>query len=135
MPGSLSTVLLVCVSKVAAAATEKGVIRRIWPIHLTGVALVAGSPGSSCGGVVQGRRMAADSWGLAGRLFWLRLGDQVAVAHGVVIDGELEDPVEQQAATAGTAAVETEHELVEVAGQVGVVDGALMGAQQPPFGQ
>ena len=69
--------------------------------------------------------MAADSWGLAGPLFWLRLGDQVAVAHGVVVDGELEDPVEQQAATAGTAAIETEHELIdsfelvgECAGQV-----------------
>src|SRR5665811_802850 len=107
----------------------------LWPIHSTGVALVGGSPGSSCGWAFQGRRMAADSWGLAGRLFWLRLGDQVAVAHGVVVDGELEDPVEQQAATAGTAAVETEHELVEIVGQVGVVDGALMGAQQPPFGQ
>jgi hypothetical protein len=110
-------------------------VRSLWPIHLTGVALVGRSPRSSCGWAFQGRRMAADSWGLAGRLFWLRLGDQVAVAHGVVIDGELEDPVEQQAATAGTAAVETEHELVEVVGQVGVVDGALMGAQQPPFGQ
>jgi hypothetical protein len=73
--------------------------------------------------------------GLSGSLFWLRLGDQVAVAHRVVVDGELEDPVEQQAATARAAAVEAEHELVEVVGQVGVVDGALMGAQQPPFGQ
>ena len=34
MPGSLLTVLLVCVSKVAAAATEKGVIRRIYRIGL-----------------------------------------------------------------------------------------------------
>ena len=79
--------------------------------------------------------MAGGPWGVTGPLFWLRLGDQVAVAHGVVVDGELEDPVEQQAATARAAAVEAEHELVEVVGQVGVVDGALMGAQQPPLGQ
>jgi len=79
--------------------------------------------------------MAAGAGGLAVCLFWLRVGDQVAVAHGVVVDGELEDPVEQQAAAGRAAAVEAEHELVEVVGQVGVVDGALMGAQQPPFGQ
>jgi hypothetical protein len=57
--------------------------------------------------------MAAGTWGLAGPLFWLRLGDQVAVAHGVVVDGELEDPVEQQAAAARVAAVEAEHEIVD----------------------
>jgi hypothetical protein len=79
--------------------------------------------------------MAAGTWGLAGPPFWLRLGDQVAVAHGVVVDGELEYTVEQRAATARAAAVEAEHELVEVVGQVGVVDGALMGAQQPLLGQ
>src|ERR1035437_9676268 len=98
------------------SATGRAEIRRIRPIHLTGVALVGGSPGSSCGEVVQGRRMAAGTWGLAGPLFWLRLGDQVAVAHGVVVDGELKDPVEQQAAAARVAAVEAGHEMVEVVG-------------------
>src|SRR5665648_1004949 len=73
-------------------------IVRLWPIHLTGVVLVGGSPGSPGGWAFQGRWMAAGAWGLAGRLFWLRVGDQVAVAHGVVVDGELEDPVEQHAA-------------------------------------
>ena len=61
--------------------------------------------------------MAVGAGGLAGRLFWLRVGDQVPVAHGVVVDCELEDPVEQQAAAAGAAAVEAEHELVEVVGR------------------
>ena len=42
-----------------------------------------------------------------------------------MVVGDLEDAVEQQAAA---AAVEAEHELVEVVRWVGVVDGALMGA-------
>ena len=37
--------------------------------------------------------MAAGAWVRAGRLFWLRVGDQVAVAHGIVVDSELEDTV------------------------------------------
>jgi len=57
--------------------------------------------------------MAAGAWGLVGRLFWSRVGDQLAVAHGVVVDGKLEDPVEQQAAASRAAAVEAEHTLVD----------------------
>ena len=64
--------------------------------------------------------MAAGARRFAGSLCWLRVGNQVAVSHGVVVDGELEDPVEQHAAAAGSAAVEAEHELIEVIGQVGV---------------
>jgi hypothetical protein len=101
----------------------------LWPIHLTGVGVVGGSPGSS------GRRVAMSARGLAGLLVWLRVGDQIAVAHRVVIDGELKYPIEQHPAATGTAPIETEHELVEVVSQVRVVDGALMGAQQPPLGQ
>jgi hypothetical protein len=44
-------------------------------------------------------------------------------------DGELEDAVEDQTAATGTAAVEAEDELVEVAGQMGVVRRALVGAE------
>jgi hypothetical protein len=66
---------------------------------------------------------------------WLGVGDQVAVAHRVVIDGELKYPMEEQPAATGVASIEAEHELVEVVGQVRVVDGALVGAQQPPLGQ
>jgi hypothetical protein len=58
-----------------------------WPIHLTGVELVRVSPGSAGGWAFQGRWMAASTRGLSGSLFWLRLGDQVAVAHRVVVDG------------------------------------------------
>jgi hypothetical protein len=52
-----------------------------------------------------------------------------------VADGELENPVEDEASAAGGAAVEAEHELVEVALQVRPVDRSLVGAQQPPLGQ
>ena len=75
--------------------------------------------------------MAAGARRLAERVFWLRVDDQVPAAHGVVVDGELEDPVEQQHAAVGATAVEAEHELVELVRQVGVVDGALVGARLP----
>ena len=60
-----------------------GCPRKTCPAYpFNGVMLVGGSPGSPGGWAFQGRRMAAGAWGLAGRLFWLRVGDQVAVAHG-----------------------------------------------------
>jgi hypothetical protein len=69
----------------------------------------------------------------------VRLGlgveDEFVVADRFVADGELEDALEDEAATAGGAAVEAEHELVEVALQVRLVDRALVGAEQPPLGQ
>jgi len=52
-----------------------------------------------------------------------------------VAHGQFEQAIEDQAAAARAAAVEAEDELVEVAGQVGLVDGALVGAQQPALGQ
>ena len=97
--------------------------------------MVGGSPGSSGRRALQARWVAMSARGLARLLVWLRVGDQVAVAHRVVIDGELKYPIEQHPAATGTAPIETEHELVEVVSQVRVVDGALMGAQQPPLGQ
>jgi hypothetical protein len=56
-------------------------------------------------------------------------GDEVVVAHRVVGDGEFEHPVEDHPAASGAAAVEAEHELIQVAGQVGIVYRALVGAQ------
>jgi len=44
------------------------------------------------------------------------------VADRVVAGGEFQQPVEHQAAAAGAAAVETERELVEVPGQVRLID-------------
>jgi len=61
----------------------------------------------------------------AGRVRRVCLGfgveDEIAVADRFVADSELEDTVEDQAAAGGGAAVEAEHELVEVALQVRVV--------------
>jgi hypothetical protein len=62
-------------------------------------------------------------------------GDDVAVAHRVMPGGELENPAEQQAEAARAAAVEAEHELIQVPLQAGLLDRALAGAQQPPPGQ
>ena len=44
-------------------------------------------------------------------------------------DGEFEHPVEDKASAAGGAAVEAEHELVEVALKVCLVDRALVVAE------
>ena len=52
----------------------------------------------------------------------LRVDDEVAVADGIVADGECEHAVKDEASVAGGAPVEAKHELVEVALQVGLVD-------------
>ena len=52
--------------------------------------------------------------------------DEVLVAHRVVGDGEFEHPKEDHPPATGTPTIEAEHELVEVAGQVRVVRGALI---------
>ena len=57
-----------------------------------------------------------------GRCLGSRADDQVVVADRVVAGGEFQQPVEHQAAAAGAAAVETERELVEVPGQVRLID-------------
>jgi hypothetical protein len=46
--------------------------------------------------------------------FSAALLDHLAVAHRLVRDGQLEQPVEQHPTTPGRSSVETEHELVEV---------------------
>src|SRR5665811_1617140 len=99
--------------------------------------------------------MAADSWGLAGRLFWLRLGDQVAVAHGVVVDGELETRNPQANAatpdnrdsghrsgtrlgprpsTSGTARQHEEHPPAQATPVKWIGQSTLMGAQDAYHG-
>ena len=64
-----------------------------------------------------------------------RAGEEVLVAHRGVGHGEVEHPIEHHPAAAGTAAVEAEHELIQVPGQVRVAHRALVGAQQPPLDQ
>src|ERR1700760_1417922 len=86
------------------------VISPLGGIHLTGLVLVSGSPGSGGRWAGHAPRSAPgpgrDGWGGLGRAG----RDQVAVAHWVVGHGELKDPVERQPAGAGPAPVETEHE-------------------------
>ncbi|KXU82380.1 hypothetical protein CI15_33090 [Paraburkholderia monticola] len=58
---------------------------------------------------------------------------QILVAHGVMGHGEFQNPVKQQPGATGTSAVEAEHELVEVAGQVRHVHRSLVCFEQPAF--
>jgi len=79
--------------------------------------------------------------GLVGMRFrgsgWSRVAsaDELAVGGLVVDGGELEQAVEELAAVAGGAAVEAEHELVEVGVEVSLLDAALVGAEQPALQQ
>src|SRR5664280_1971978 len=111
------------------------VYRLIGGIQLTGLVQVRGAPGTRRSRAVQARWVATasrrDRLGPLG----LRVDDEVAVADRLVPDGELEDAVEHHAAAVRSAAVEAEGELVEVALQVGLVDRALVGAQQPALGE
>jgi len=88
-----------------------------------------------CPRTVHARRMAASSWRPGRDSLRLRVGDELAVAHRLVGDGEFEHPVEDHASAARAASVEPEDELVEVALQVRLVDRTLMRAQQPPLDQ
>src|SRR5664280_2853207 len=111
------------------------VYRLIGGIQLTGLVQVRGAPGTRRSRAVQARWVAtASRWDRLGPL-GLRVDDEVAVADRLVLDGELEDAVEHHAAAVRSAAVEAEYELVQVALQVGLVDRALVGAQQPALGQ
>lgn len=62
-------------------------------------------------------------------LAWTWAPDEFLVADRVLVDGELQDNAhEHQAPLACCAAVEPEHELVQVAGKVLTVHCSLMGA-------
>ena len=50
-------------------------------------------------------------------------------------DCKFQDAVEQHPSASGVPTVEAEHELVEVAWQVGGIHGALVGAKYPALGQ
>jgi hypothetical protein len=105
----------------------------LWGIHITGVA--NSSPQVVRWKALQARRVSA-------RLWWRRrrssrpLGSDEALAtYWGVGDGEFEEAVEHNPTTARTAAVEAEHELIEVAGQMRTIDRSLVCSQEPPLGQ
>ena len=128
---------LVEAGRTVILARESFTITGLLGIHLTGAS--ARRAGNSPWSVR--RRAFQAGWVPTGsrRRRWLHFGcgvnDEVSVAHRVVRDGELEHPVEHHPAAAGAAAVEAEHELIQVAGQVRGVDRALVRAQQPPLDQ
>ena len=65
----------------------------------------------------------------------LRIGHELPVGQRRCVGRVLEQPVEQQAAGAGVAAVESEAELLQIRLQMVDVDTALVGAQQPSLAQ
>lgn len=122
--------------RIALRCTIDGMDRKEtgdWGIHLTGADPRPPRPA--------GRRSLQARWATtgAGRLArsaagpWV--GDEVSVAHRVVVGGEFEHAVEDEPAAARPAPVEAEHELIQVARQVGIIDRPLMGAEQPPLGE
>ena len=66
---------------------------------------------------------------------WRRVDDEVSITNRLMGDGELENTVEEKSAAARTAAVEPEHELVEVLPQMIGLDGSLVGPEQPSLRQ
>ena len=77
--------------------------------------------------------MSPRPWRRRWDLRWPLTDDDVAVSHGDMTDGELEHPVEDQPSAAGVAAIEAEHEFVQVAVEVRLVRRPLVGAEQPPL--
>ncbi len=70
-------------------------------------------------------------WGCRRYRPWFLSGGDIAVTHGVMPDGEFEHSVEEQPSAAGLAAVEAEHELVQVTLEVRLVESTLVGTEQP----
>src|SRR4051812_9653111 len=62
-------------------------------------------------------------------------GDDLAVSGGPGLDGLLDQPGEAVADEVGGAAVEAEHVLVEVGGEVLLAHRAVVGAQEPALGE
>ncbi len=104
-------------------------------IHLTGRVQARSSPGAVRWRALQARWVPTRLRRRGRHSPRPLRGDEILVAHGVVGDGEFEHPIGHHPAAAGAAAVEAEHELIQVAGQVRVVHRALVRAQQPPLGQ
>lgn len=63
------------------------------------------------------------------------VANQTGVGDRRDLDRLLGQSVEELPAGSGFAAVESEDELIEIILKVGVIDGALMGPQQPTFHQ
>ena len=107
----------------------------LWGIHLTGLVQARSSRGALRRRALQARWVPAPLRRRGRHCPGPLGGDEILVAHRVVGDGKFEHPIEHHPTAARAAAVEAEHELIQVAGQVRLVHRALVGAQQPPLGQ
>ena len=114
---------------------RQGVIINHWGIHLTGPVQARSSRGALRRRALQARWVPAPLRRRGRHCPGPLGGDEILVAHRVVGDGKFEHPIEHHPPAARAAAVEAEHELIQVAGQVRLVHRALVGAQQPPLGQ
>ena len=100
-------------------------------IHLTGVR----RDPHQCSAADRHGRFAPGRSRLGGQLPRPSAGNEILETHRLVGHGQLEHAIKHHAAAAGAAAIEAEHELVEVVAHVGTVGGPLMRSQQPPLGQ
>ena len=92
-------------------------------------------PRPVCPWAFQARGMPSPFGRLGGQLPRPSAGNEILETHRLVGHGQLEHAIKHHAAAAGAAAIEAEHELVEVVAHVGTVGGPLMRSQQPPLGQ
>jgi hypothetical protein len=86
----------------------------LWGLHVTGVGVCSLSPWMVNSLPREARWFPARAWRRRWCLSRAALLDHLAVAHRLVRDGQLEQPVEQHPTTPGRSSVEAEHELVEV---------------------
>lgn len=68
-------------------------------------------------------------------LLRLGVGDELSVAHRIVVDGELEQSVEEEPSARRASAIEAEDRVVEVILEMSVVEATLMRAREPPLGE
>ena len=92
-------------------------------------------PRPVCPWAFQARGMPSPFGRLGGQLPRPSAGNEILETHRLVGHGQFEHAIKHHAAAAGAAAIEAEHELVEVVAHVGTVGGPLMRSQQPPLGQ
>ena len=68
-------------------------------------------------------------------LLRLWVGNELSVAHRIVVDGELEQSVEEEPSARRGSVIETEDPLVEVIRQMSRAKAILMIAREPPLGE
>src|SRR5450759_1514033 len=116
--------------RVGKAQPSAGYVPRLTPPSQTATASVSSRPAPqggagwstqdwaerrSTGRLPPRRKSSRSQISYGWRRLLLLVDDQVAISHWIVRDGEFEHAVEDQPPAPGSAPVEAEHELVEVA--------------------